>query len=310
LKTFAIVTLGIALPLTVTSIGLDAETIAIGAGATTLVAAACLMWSFEPIRAAIRRLTGRITGSLTQALIASSLTLACGIGAALTWSGGPLPKLAFVVGALLFVNWWLHVLVKTGVSRLVRENRALRQAVASLESQVAELAPAGEENERVLGVVRHVMNVLLGLEAAKDGRTGVNELGPSVWIERLCLRTTRDVLERLGGGPEDYRIELGVLRMHNEVLYVDMAAGELLRRYQEEGGCPVPGTPRALSVSEILELKAKQGGFVDSAAVEFQLNEEPHYMVAFSGAPLDDLDRELLALIASMFIVLKLALDE
>lgn len=309
LRAFAVVTVSIAFPLMVTSIGLDADVLAIGGGVGTTIGFICLAWSFDLIRRAWRRIGTLLEGTFTQSLLASSLTFASGLGVALTWSWGLFPRMAFGAAGLFFVNWWMHVLGRTGLSRLRKENRALKRAVQVLETQVESLVPAGEENDRIRAIVQHALNVLLGLEAAKEGRTGVDELGPRAWIEHVCLRTTRDVLQQASAS-NDYKIELGILRVPNEVVYVDMAAGPLLKEYKDYGGCPVAGVPDSEAIAKILESKEIQGGFVDSDAVEFKLHDEPHYMVALSTAPLDQVDRQLLSLIAAMFIVLKLVLDE
>lgn len=309
LRAFAGLTLSIAIPLTATSIGLDANVLAIGGGAATIVGVVCLAWSFEGVRRAWRKVGKLVQGTFIQSLMASSLTLAFALAAALTWSSGPFPRLIFLAAVIFFVNVWLHVLGKTELRDLRRENRSLKRATQTLKVQIAGLAPAGEENDRIRAIVQHVLNVLLGLEAAKEGRTGVKELGPRAWIEHVCLRTTRDVLQQASDS-ENYRIELGILHVPDEVVYVDMAAGQLLKEYQDHGGCPVAGVPDSEAITEILEQKEIQGGFADSDAVEFTLHDEPHYMVALSTAPLDQVDRQLLSLIAAMFIVLKLVLDE
>jgi hypothetical protein len=301
-----IAVLGIAIPLAV--IGFDEDAVVLAAAATTIVGALGLLSTVDAVRERLRRISAPVDGSLSQALTASSLTLACGVGAALLWSGHSVIRFALLAVALFSVNWWLQVLVRMGMSRVVADNRSLHAKGAELEQQVAELVHNGVENERVRAVLRHVMNVLLGLESAKEGYSGVRELGARAWIEYVCLRSTRNVLERLAGNPEGYKIELGILKVPNEVVFVDMATGDLLRQYQEEGGCPVSQRPDAAAIAKILEEKAKEGGFADSDAVEFQLNGEPHHMVALSSAPLDDIDRELLSLIASMFIVLNLSL--
>lgn len=309
MRAFAAVTLSIALPLTATSVGLDAKVLALVGGAATIIGFVCLAWSFEKVQGIWRGIGRLVQGTFTQSLVASSLTLAFGLAAALTWPSGLFPRLAFSAGALFSFNWWLHVLAKTDLRRLYRENHDLKRAVEVLELQVAGLAPAGEENDRIRAIVQHVQNVLLGLEAAREGRTGVEELGSRPWIEHVCLRTTRDVLQQASGS-EGYRIELGILRVPNEVVYVDMAAGQLLKEYQDHGGCPVAGVPDSEAIAKILESKEIQGGFADSDAVEFTLHDEPHYMVALSTATLDQIDRQLLSLIAAMFIVLKLVLDD
>ena len=309
MRTFAIVTLSIFVPIALTSLGLEADALAIGSGFCSLIALGCLLWTFERVRRGLAFVTRPVQGTLTQALIASSLTLLFGIGAALTWSDGEVLHLMLAGAAILSVNWWLQVLVKSGLSRLAIDNRDLRRKVGSLEEQIRELLPAGNENQRIRAVLQHAMNVLLGLEAARDGRVGVSELGVQAWIEYVCLRSTRDLLQQLPGRPDDYRIELGILRVPNEVVFVEMAAGDELRRHKEQGGCPVNGAPDGEDILKILEKKAALGGFSDSDAVEFNLNGEPHHMVALSTAPLDDVDRQLLSLIASMFIVLTLSLE-
>lgn len=308
LRAFAVVTLSIAIPLTVTSVGLDASVVAIGGAAAVVVGIVLLAWSFERVRNAIRKAGGLFQGTFTQSLTASSLTFIFGIVAALTWHSGPFPRLLFSAAALISVNWWFHVLTKTGILGLLRENRALKQALQKLQNQVAELVPAGEENDRLRAVAQHVINVLVSLEKAEDGLMGVNELGPGPWIEHRCLRSTRDVLAR-AAGPGDYRIELGILRVPGEVAYVDMAAGKLLEQYKEQGGCPLGRAPDRESIEEILRRKEVEGHFADSRAIEFELHGEPHYMVALSTAEFDEIDGEMLALIGSMFVVLKLALE-
>jgi hypothetical protein len=308
LRTFAIVTLSIAIPLTATSIGLDANVLATGGGIAVCVGLAVLAWSSKRLRQMTRKIAGLFGGAFTQSLTASSLILLFGIAAALTWSSGLFPRLLFVCAALVSANWWLHVLAKTKIGRLQRENRALKQARQKLQDQVRDLVPAGAENDRLRGVVQHVINVLVSLEKAQEGRMGVDEIGPAAWIEHRCLRSTRDVLARtvsLG----NYKIELGILRVPNEVAYVDMAAGRLLEQYQAQGGCPLGRAPDQEAIEEILRRKEIEGGFADSLAVEFKLHGEPHFMVALSTAEFDEIDGEMLALVGAMFVVLKLALE-
>jgi hypothetical protein len=308
LRAFAVVTLSIAIPLTVTSIGIDVKLLAIGAGTATMLGLACLLWSFGRVRAAVRKGSRLFKGTFRQSLTASSLALTFGIAVAFSGSSGPFPRLLFGAAALIAVNWWLHLLLKTKVISLQRENLALKQGLQKLEDQVRALVPAGEENDRLRAVVQHVINVLVSLERAKEGKMGVEELGPAAWIEHRCLRSTRDVLAR-AAGRDDYRIELGILRVPGEVVYIDMAAGGLLKEYQEEGGCPL-GRPATLEVIEkVLERKEIEGGFADSRAVEFDLHGEPHYLVALSTAEFDEIDGEMLALVGAMFVVLKLALE-
>jgi hypothetical protein len=307
-RNFWIAVLGIAIPLAV--IAFDEDVIVLVATAVVIIGGVGLLWTFESVHERYRRLSAPVDGSLRQALVASSATLACGVGAALSWSEHPVLRFGLLAAALISVNWWLQVLLKMGISRLVVENRNLRSQITNLEDQVTQLSQNADENERIKAVMRHVMNVLLGLEAAKEGYSGVGEIGAAAWIEHVCLRSTRNVLERLAGHPDGYKVELGILKVPNEVVFVEMAAGELLRQYQEEGGCPVRARPDAAAIAKILEQKAEEGGFVDSDSVEFKLNGESHHMVVLSAAPLDDMDREMLSLIASMFIVLKLSLQD
>ncbi|HEX5526641.1 MAG TPA: hypothetical protein VFX44_05520 [Solirubrobacterales bacterium] len=308
LRAFAVVTLSIAIPLTATSIGLDAHVLALGGGVAVVVGFAALAWSFERFRTAARKTIGLFQGTFTQSLTASSLTLIFGTAGALTWSSGLFPRLIFSAAALISVNWWFHVLAKTKVISSQRESRSRKQELEKLRDQIATLMPAGEENDRLRAVVQHVINVLVSLEKAKEGQMGLDELSPEDWIEHKCLRSTRDVLARATGA-ENYRIELGILRVPNEVVYVDMAAGKLLRQYKEQSGCPLDCAPDQKAIEEILRRKEREGGFTDSRAVEFELHGEPHYMVALSTAEFDEIDGEMLALIGAMFVVLKLALE-
>jgi len=302
-RAFAVVTLSIAIPLTITSIGFDENVLAIGGGIATAISFALFAYSFERIRDAMRRL---FRGSFTQSLTASSLTVVFGVG--MVYAPGLFTRVFFAAAAFVSVNWWFHVLVKTRISSLEKENRSLKQALQVLQNQVAVLAPAGEENDRLRAVVQHVINVLVSLERAEEGRGGVNELGPAAWIEHRCLRSTRDVLARVAGG-QDYQIELGILRVPDEVVYTDMAAGKLLEQYKGQGGCPVGRAADQEAIEEILRRKEIEGGFTDSRAIEFKLYGERHYMVALSTAEFDEIDGEMLALVGAMFVVLKLALE-
>lgn len=303
MRAFAAVTLSIAVPLTITSIGLDEKVLTIGGAVATAICFAFLAYSFERIRNAMRRI---FQGNFTQSLTASSLTVVFGIG--LAYTPGLFPRVLFAAAAFVSVNWWFHVLVRTRISSLEKENRRLKQGLKTLQDQIAILVPAGEENDRLRAVVQHVINVLVSLESAEEGRGGVNELGPAAWIEHRCLRSTRDVLARVAGG-RDYRIELGILRVPDEVVYTDMAAGKLLEQYKDQGGCPVGRAADQEAIEEILRRKEIEGGFTDSRAIGFKLYGERHYMVALSTAEFDEIDGEMLALIGAMFVVLKLALE-
>lgn len=308
MKAVAAVILSIAIPLTATSIGLDANVLAIGGGIAMTIGFALLGYSFERFRTTMHNIYGLFARAFTQSLTASFLTLIFGIAMALTWSSNFFPRLFFGGAALASAIWWLHALTKTKIVSQQREIRALEQELQELKRQVAVLAPAGAENDRLRGVVQHVINVLVSLEEAKEGRIGVDEIGPAAWIEHRCLRSTRDVLAR-AAGRGDYRIELGILRVPNEVVYIDMAAGDLLKRYQEQGGCPLGRAPDQEAIEEILQRKETEGGFADSLAVEFELHGEPHFMAALSTAEFDEVDSDMLALIGAMFVVLKLSLQ-
>jgi hypothetical protein len=308
LRALAVVILSISLPLTVASVGIDEKVIAIGGGAVTLVSFLLLALSFEWFRARIQKATAVFRGGFRQSLTASSLTLIFGTATALTWSSGLFPRALFCTIAILSVNWWFHVLAKTDWLNLQSENRGLKQARDRLEKQVDTLVPAGEENDRLRAVVQHVINVLASLERAREGRMGVQEVGAAAWIEHRCLRSTRDVLAS-ATGRRDYKIELGIIRVPDEVAFIDMAAGELLKQYQEQGGCPLERVPDREAIEGILRRKEIEGGFADSRAVEFKLHGEPHYMVALSSAEFDEIDAEMLALIGAMFVVLKQALE-
>jgi hypothetical protein len=303
-RAFAAVTLSIAIPLTV--IGLDEKVLAIGGGVGTAAALILLAFSFKRFRDAVRSLGGLLQGNFRQSLAASSLTVIFGIGVA--YAPGPFPKVLFGAAAFVSVNWWFHVLARTRFLSQEKENLVLRQELEKLQNQVTVLAPAGEENDRLRAVVQHVINVLVSLEKAKEGRGGVNELGPAVWIEHRCLRSTRDVLAQ-AAGLGDYRIELGILRVADEVIHTDMAAGKLLEKYKEQIGCPLGRAPDQEAIEEILRMKEIEGGFADSRAIEFKLHGEPHYMVALCTAEFDEIDGEMLSLIGTMFVVLKLALE-
>jgi hypothetical protein len=84
-----------------------------------------------------------------------------------------------------------------------------------------------------------------------------------------------------------------------------MSAGDYLDRLRAKGGCPEFG-----SIEELLDRKARHGGFDDSFAVEFPFDGEPHHMVALATGRLDDVDRQLLSLVATMFVALKVALSK
>jgi hypothetical protein len=322
MRGFSYVVLGIGVPLTLTSIGIDAGVLVLAAAGLTAAGLLLLALSFERVRELLAAGTKPERASLAQAVLSSSLTLGFGIGAALTNPGDSALRIGLLFGAMVSVLWWLHVIARAAARQWIelsrtrsRDDRArnleLEMALAEAqrclgdaEESVRRLPLSEEENERMRAVIQHAINVLLGLEAAKEGRAGVAELGPRAWIEHRCLRATRDVLEEIAGRPPGYRIELAVLRVSNEVIFVEMAAGEYVKSIQAQGGCPGIG-----DIAEIVDSKARQGGFADSDAVEFELSGETHHMVAFATGPLDDTDRQLLSLIASMFVVLKLALD-
>jgi hypothetical protein len=304
LRALAILILGIAVPLMVTSIGIDKGTLALASGLATVVGLVVLLSTFERVIRFVRGVAGFFSGSLRRAVVASSLALGCGIAAAMTWTGPPLPRLGFLAIGVLSSAWWAHISARVGFIRLVAQNRSLRLERLRLESALDQMAHAGGESERSRAVMRHVMNVLFGLQAAKEGKAGIDELGVHAWIEYRCLRATRDVLETISGSSSDaYRIELGILRVANEVIHVEMAAGDFISRLRNEGPCPVIGP-----LEETLKRKAQQGGFGDSMSFEFKFDGEPHHMIAFASEPLDDIDLEMLSLIASMFTVLKLTL--
>lgn len=321
MRTVAIATLGISMPLAIAYSGFDGKPAGISFVLITAIAFVCLLATFERVRRPARAVVEFFRRPLQQAFLASSSAVACGVASLMVWSTNKPVRFLLLALAVISVNWWLHLLMRTATGQvLVRKeekargdrkkiaeleaaNSTLVERLAALQDSSNHLTHAVEENERIRAVVRHVMNVLLGLEEAKQGRGGVNELGVDTWIEHRCLLATRDVLEELAGRPDGFRIELGIVRTGNGVNRVEMSAGDYLSGLRAKGGCPEFG-----SIAELVDRKARQGGFDDSFALEFQFREEPHHMIALANGRLDDTDRQLLSLVAVMFIVLKVAL--
>lgn len=321
MRGFAAVVIGIALPLAIAASGLDGKGLAIGLWLVTAVAVALLLTTITRVRVALAAVAKVMRKAFPQAFVAASFALSFGFGSALTWGAYPRLATGLLFAAILLVAWWLAVMWKTalqlvsdlakihdrdGQARREKLERAIEQLQATVIQlkETAELAdPAIYENTRYRAMQQHVINVLLGLELAKQGGGGVSELGVHGWIESN-IRASRDVLEEISGRPPGYRIELGVVRTVNGVFKIDMAAGDYVHRLQEHGGCP------EVDIEELLEIKARQGGFADSYAVEFPLDGDRHYLIAFATGPLDATDAQLLTLLAAMFLVLKLALGE
>lgn len=323
MRATATATLTITMPLAVIYSGIEGPAAALAFWIVSLAAFLCLLATLRWVRAAAFSVVDFFRFPLRQALLVSSVAVACGLGGVLVWSDGTPLRYVLLGTAAIAVNLWFHLLMRTATRRALSregskvrggrkreaqlevEKTKLQASLDELREKTESLSHLVEENARIRAVLQHAMNVLLGgLEEAKMGRGGIAHLGVADWIEHRCLLTTRDVLKEIAERPEGFEIELGVIRTSQGIIHIDMAAGEYMDRLRAKGGCPEFG-----SLQDLLDRKARQGGFGDSLAVEFKLNGEDHHMVAFSaGQDFDEIDEQLLGLVATMFVVLNLAL--
>lgn len=324
MRATATLTLSVTAPLAVLYSGVEGPVAASVFWALSIGAFLCLLATFEEVQRGAGRLVDFFRFPLRQALVVSSIAVACGLGAVLLWPYDTPMRFVLLGAASIAVNLWFHLLMRTAtrrelsrkgkkvrggeqkVAELARENAELRKQIDDLVEEISRLSQVEEENQRVRGILQHAINVMLGgLEEAKQGRGGIAHLGVKGWIEHRCLLTTRDVLKEAAGRPRDFEIELAVIRSSEGIIHVEMAAGEYMESLREKGGCPEFGDLR-----DLLDRKARHGGFDDSLAAEFRLNGDVHHMVAFAaGESFDEMDEQLLSLVATMFVVLNLALD-